>query len=100
MRLAPRPLSAEGRRREIWMRRRESQRNIEIRSECEQALGLQGPYERDLGCQEWNGLWKERDLNAFFRLSRECRRLLTLRGSLGTCRILDSRSWRASEQLG
>src|ERR1700761_3095197 len=100
MRLAPRPLSAEGRRREIWMRRREIQRNIEIRSECEQALGLQGPYESGLECQEWNGQWKERGWNAFFRPSRGCRRLLTSRGSLGTCQRLDSRSWRASEQLG
>src|SRR6201999_2605828 len=100
MRLAPRPLSAEGRRREIWMRRRESQRNIEIRSECEQALGLQGPYESGLRYQVWNDQWRERDLHAFFRPSRGCKQLLTSRGSLGTCQTQDFRSWRASEQLG
>src|ERR1700761_2402812 len=100
MRLAPRPLSAEGRRREIWMRRRESQRNIEIRSEYEQALGLQGPYERDLEYQVWNCQWRERGLHASFRPGRGCRQLLISRGSLGTCQRPDSCSWRASGLLG
>src|SRR6201999_395485 len=100
MRLAPCPLSAKGRRREIWMRRRESQRNIEIRSEYEQALGLQDPYERDLEYQVWNGQWRERGWNASFQPGRECRQSLTSRESPGTCQTLDSRSWRASGLLG
>src|ERR1700761_4927531 len=100
MRLAPHPLSAKGRRRGIWMCRHESQRNIEIRSECEQALGLQGPCELGLVYQVWNCQWRERGLHASFRPNRECRQNLTSRESPGTCQTLDSRSWRASEQLG
>src|ERR1700742_2761365 len=98
--LVPGPLSAKGRRRGIWMRRHGIQRSIEIWSACEQALGLQDPYELGLVYQVWNCQWRERGLHAFFRLSRECRRLLISRGSLGTCQTLDSRSWRASGLLG